>query len=130
MTNRISYQVSIPPEKTELLREKLRDMGINLDPEQDLLATQDEPSQFSHLTGAMIPELIEELNAYLERHQAQPAVPEWAPGWTTPRSNQFLQMALNEFTWLYGPEIEFDEWKRDGTEWARRTRKYPLVFEE
>ena len=32
-------------------------MGINLDPEQDLLATQDEPSQFSHLTGAMIPEL-------------------------------------------------------------------------
>ena len=122
----MTFAVDIPPELVAAAVTALAEVGVDLQPQRDLINYDAEaPDRPRH--GADLPHLVRSINELLTERRRTPLIPSFNDRWNLERRNQMLQLAVNEFTWDHY-QIDTVLWERRQQPWADAAADYPLVF--
>ena len=122
----MTFTIDIPPELVAAAVTALAEVGVDLQPQRDLINYDAEaPDRPRH--GADLPHLVRSINELLAERRRTPLIPSFNDRWNLERRNQMLQLAVNEFIWDHY-QIDTVLWERRQQPWADVAADYPPVF--
>jgi hypothetical protein len=125
----LTYRLTIPADRAEQLQEHLQEMGVPLDPRNNLMAWNDAFRADCTATGDEVQDLIEAINAHLVQQGLPQRVRTDQQQWSLPELQQFLQFSVDQFYWA-GGAIESTWWEGDPQEWEALVNRTKWLFQD
>ena len=127
----IPFIIDIPSSRIEELKQVLEGLEIKFNPENQVVAFNDDLTCHSVAMGHHIPEMVLSINWALDEDGLIPIIPMDHEKWSTERRQAFLQFAMHyfelSFHWNYNM-INQESWPEES--WEDLVKHYPMVFEE
>ena len=127
----IPFIIDIPSSRIKELKQVLEGLEIKFNPEDQVVAFNDDVTCHSVAMGHHIPEMVLSINWALDEDGLIPIIPMDHEKWSTERRQAFLQFAMHHFELSFhwnDNMINQESWPDES--WEDLVKHYPMIFEE
>ncbi len=125
----ISYYVNIPEDLVDELANWMKQRNLTFGPNRSVIALNENFMDLSVAMGQHVPALLKSINDHLRENDCRPAVPENHEDWTPAQTQEFLNLAITQFSWSDARIVDA-WWEHDGNTWQEVAQEYPRLFPE
>ena len=126
--NKVTYAVNIPVELTDELQNFLKERNIDFRPQDQALKLNDSGNDPQALMGYEAKDLVPRLNEILKEQKNKPLLPEHPEAWTMPQLHEFLELAMDHFSWDEKNRPTWAWWIEEKIPWADIVSQFPQLF--
>ena len=126
--NKVTYVVNVPVELTAELQNFLKERNVDFRPQDQAIQLNDSGNDPQVLMGYEAKNLVPRLNEILKNHKDRPLVPGNPENWTLPQLHEFLELAMDHFSWDEKNRPTWAWWIEEEVPWSDIVSKYPQLF--
>lgn len=129
MPGSITYAVTLPVTMTDALADFLGRRNVEFRPRDVALRLNDLGCEPEVLHGHQAWDLLDEINGFLRKRRIHPLVPGNPEEWTYAQLHEFLELAMDHFSWEGMDERPSGAWWLDeGSSWDEVTATFGELF--